>query len=1026
MRLSDLSIARPVLAWVIMFALIVFGAVSLTRLGVSYMPDVDFPILSVRVSWEGAAPEIMEAEIVDRMERRLITVEGLREMVSSVGQGSASINLEFDIERNVDAALQEVQTAIGRLELPVGVEPPIVLKSNPEESPIMWLGFFASEGQLDEHELFVLADQGIIDRLQLLPGVGEVFMGGNMERNLRVWADNNKLRQYELSILDVEQALELEHREAAAGYLENTVQERNLRVLGEAPSVEDIRNIRITRRGGAPIYGSDIRIRDVARVEDGLNDHRRITRVDGGAGLSIGIRKQIGANTVAVGERVQAEVAAIQETLPEGITLQVNFDSTRFVKEAIDETQFTLLLSGILTAIVCWLFLGSFNSTLNVVLSIPTSVIGTFLILYFLDFTLNLFTLLGLSLAIGIVVDDNIMVLENIVRHFDMGKDRVRAARDGTREIFFAALASSTAIAAIFLPVAFMEGVIGKFFFEFGVTITAAVALSLLDAVTLTPMRASRLLVREERTPRIVRITQAATGALTALYSALLAIALEHRWKVMLGAAVAFSASMGLFFLLRSEFVPTQDQSQFGARLLTPTGSSLTQTSERMRSFEDWLMQQPEYSKYVSIAGGFGGGESSSGFVFITMVPLQERDVRQEEFMQRAREAIASIDGLSGNLFDFSSRGLTARRSSPIDFTIRGPEWSVLRESSDQIERLMSDSPYFVDVESDYRAGTPESRVVPIREAAAQRGVSMDSLVRTVASGMGGVRSGRFTNDGRRYDIRLRLVPEQWRGPADLLQLQVRNNYGELIPLGDVARVESNAVVQNLTRVDRQRAISLNSNVAAGVSQVEAFAEAERLARSVLPDGYSFHAGGGSRGLAETFESLYFAMWLGILAAYFVLAAQFNSFIHPIAVLLALPFSVSGAFLALFVTGQSINLYSLIGVILLMGIAKKNSILLVEFANESRRRGHNIQDALMEAARVRFRPIFMTSLTAIAAAIPPALALGPGAESRIPMAITVIGGMLFSTALTLFVTPCAYSLLARLERSNTGGMARRN
>ncbi|MCB1322700.1 MAG: efflux RND transporter permease subunit, partial [Leptospiraceae bacterium] len=394
-RLSDVSIARPVLAWVIMFALIVFGSVALGRLGVSYMPDVDFPVLSVSVNWEGAAPEIMEAEIVDRLERRLITVEGLKEMTSGVSQGSASITLEFTIDRNIDAALQEVQTAISRLEMPTDVRPPTVRKSNPEESPIMWLGLY---GEIPERDLFVLADNMILDRLQLLDGVGEVFVGGDMERNLRVWADNRKLKEYQLTILDVEQALLNDHVEGAAGYLENTQTERNLRVLGEAASPESIRNIRINSRGGAPIYFSDIRLRDVARVDDGLNDHRRITRVDGKRGISIGIRKQIGANTVAVGDRVIAGVDAIQKELPEGITLQVNFDSTRFVKEAVDETQFTLLLSAILTALVCWFFLGNFHSTLNVILSIPTSIIGTFLILYFLDFTLNLFTLLGLSL----------------------------------------------------------------------------------------------------------------------------------------------------------------------------------------------------------------------------------------------------------------------------------------------------------------------------------------------------------------------------------------------------------------------------------------------------------------------------------------------------------------------------------------------------------------------------------------------------------------------------------------------------
>lgn len=1015
MRLSDLAIARPALAWVIMFGLIVFGAVSLGRLGVSYMPDVDFPTLSVSVAWEGAAPEVMEAEIVDRLERRVIAVEGLKEMVSTVRQGSANVALEFDIDRNIDSALQEVQTALSRIELPEGVLPPTVRKSNPEDDPILWIGLSSEERDL--RELYVLADQSIIDRLQLLPGVGEAFVGGSIERNLRIWADNNKLRQYELTALDLEQSLRLDHTEGAAGYLENSERESNLRVFGEGASVSEVANIPITRRGGAPIYFSTIRLGDVARVEDGLNDFRRITRVNGRPGLTIGIRKQIGGNAVAVGERVKAEVLEIQKSLPRDVKLTVNFDSTRFVREAIDETQFTLILSGLLTAVVCWMFLGSWNSTLNVVLSIPTSVVGTFLILYFLDFTLNLFTLLGLSLAIGIVVDDNIMVLENIVRHFDMGKDRVRAARDGAREILFAAVAASTAVAAIFLPVAFMEGVIGRFFFQFGVTITAAVALSLLDAVTLTPMRASRLLTRSERTPRIVQAVTAVMRAATTLYQSLLARALNQRLLTILAASGLFALSLLLGNLIRKEFVPAEDQSQFGARLLTPSGTSLEKTSGAFAQFEAWLGSRTDVARYIAIVGGFGGGESSTGVVFVTLVGPEERDLDQQEFMDEARAAIAKIPGLRGSLFDFSTRGLTARRGSPVEFSIRGGDWKTLRDTAEAIKAKMRASGNFEDVDSDYREGMPEVRVIPDRAQAAARGVSMDALVRTVGAAMGGIRAGRFTNDGRRYDVRIRLAEGQWTDSESLRRLQVRNIYGELVNLGEVARIESSPVVQSLTRVDRQRAISLSANVPRGKSQAAALEEAERIARELLPDGYTYFPGGGSRGFAEAFDSLYFALWLGVLAAYMVLTAQFNSFLHPIAVLLALPFSVSGAFIALFIAGQSLNLYSMIGIVLLMGIAKKNSILLVEFANEARKRGANVRDALLESAAVRFRPIVMTSLTAIAAAIPPALALGPGAESRIPMAIAVIGGMTLSTLLTLFVTPCAYSLLARFERS---------
>jgi hydrophobe/amphiphile efflux-1 (HAE1) family protein len=1017
LRITEVAIRRPVFAWMIMSALIIFGAVSVSRLGVSYLPDVDFPILSIGVSWDGAAPEVMEAEVVDRIERRIIAVQGLKEIVSNVRQSSASINLEFDIDRNVDVALQEVQAAIGSLRLPDGVDPPTIRKSNPEDNPIIWIGISSETRELKD--LFVLSEKTIADRIQLLPGVGEVFLGGSAERNLRVWVDNKKLKQYQLTILDVQEALRLEHSESAAGYLENETYERNLRALGEAATPKAVGDIRITRRGGAPVYFSDIRLRDVARIEDGLNDHRRITRVTGGReGLSIGIRKQIGANTVAVGDAVFAEIEAIQKTAPEDVEIQVSFDRTKFIRESIAETRFTLILSGILTALVCWLFLGNWSATVNVVLAIPTSIVGTFTVLYFMGFTLNLFTLLALSLAIGVVVDDTIMILENIMRHYDMGKDRVKAARDGAREITFAAVASSVAVIAIFLPIAFMDGVIGKFFFQFAVTMTAAVCLSLVEAVTLNPMRASRLLRPNLRTPRIVRATRAIIDFLTRLYQKILDRALRMRLVVLALAAIFFFGSLLLFQVIRQEFVPPQDQSQFGASLRTPIGSSLQFSSEAFQKFEEYLSKQPEVERYVAILGGFRGGESNRGFIFVTLKPQNEREAGQAEVMERIRGEIKGRPDLFGTLFDFSDSGLRSRGGYPIDLSIRGGDWDVLKTASDKILKQLEAGEIVRDVDTDYREGMPEVRVIPDRAAASIRGVSMDSIVRTLGTAIGGAREGRFTNDGRRYDIRLRLEPEQWRNAGDVQALQVRNAYGEMIDIDQVTRQETTPTVQQLTRVDRRRAIRVFGSVPPGVSQADAIKRATEVARTAVPEDYEVKIAGGSEGLAETFGSLYFALWLGLIAAYMVLAAQFNSFLHPIAVLMALPFSISGALGALYITGQSLNLYSMIGVILLMGIAKKNSILLVEFANEGRRReGLGVHDALIAAAGVRLRPILMTSLSSIAAALPPALALGPGAESRIPMAIAVIGGMVVSTMLTLFVVPCVYSLLARFESS---------
>ena len=1001
-----------------MAALVLFGSVSLGRLGLSYMPDVDFPVLSVRLSWPGAAPEVMEAEVVDRIERALLSVEGLREVTSNVRQGAAEINLEFNLERNVEAALQEVQTALASQRLPPDLDPPVIRKQNPEEDPIIWLGL---SGTSPERDLFVIADQTLVHRLQLLPGVGEVFLGGASDRNLRVWVNVEKLRAFQLTMLDIRDALRLEHSEAPGGYLDDGRTERNLRTLGEAPTAREMEQIRITRRGGRPIYFSTIRLGDVARVEDGLSDRRRITHVSGKPGLSIGIRKQKGSNAVAVGAAVRSEVVRLAKDLPQGHTLRVVFDSTVFVREAVEETEFTLLLSALLTGLVCLIFLGNWGSTANVLLSIPTSILGTLVFLYFSGFTLNLFTLLALSLAVGIVVDDAIMVLENIVRHGEMGKSPTQAAIDGASQIMFAALAATLAVIAVFLPVAFMEGVIGKFFFQFGLTISVAVALSLVEAITLTPMRAAQLRLSADRSLRIFSAGDTGVRRLAGLYRAALA-QVTRRPGVGLGVSlVLFGLSLLPLLVLRREFVPPQDQSQFGVAFRTAVGSSLEATEATVTQFERFLMGRKEVEGWVAIMGGFRGGESNRGMLFLAMKPRKERAISQQGLMALSRSQVRKIDGLEGVVIDFSNRGLAPRRTFPLEFSIRGAEWSVLKVSADRIRAALTATGLVTDVDIDYHEGMPEVRVVPDRRSAAAHGVSMEELVGTVGAAMGGLRQGSFTNEGRRYDVRLRLQAGQWADARSLRRLQLRNSFGELVDLPSIARVEMVKTVQTLTRVDRQRSINFTANTKAGSSQAEALSAAKRLAEVELPAGYVFRVGGSSRGFGEAFGSLLFALWLGILVAYMVLGAQFNSFVHPIAVLLALPFSVSGCALALLVTNQSVNLYSMIGIILLMGIAKKNSILLVEFANECRNQGASVRDAVLEAARVRLRPILMTTASTIAAALPPALALGPGAESRIPMAVSVIGGMLVSTCFTLFVVPCAYLLLSRFERSAPRG-----
>jgi len=1018
MTLSDLSIKRPVFAWMLMFGLIVFGAVSFQRLGISQLPDVDFPVLSVSVTWEGAAPEVIEAEIVDPLEQAVVSVEGIKDLSASVRQGQANINIEFTLDRNIDAALQEVQAAISRVRLPIEVDQPTVRKSNPEDQPIMWIGVSSTTRSL--REIITFVELSIKDQFQILPGVGEVILGGYTERNLRVWVDNNKLKKYELTVLDVRDALQRGHIETAAGTIENESQELNLRFLGEGATPEDVGRVVISTRGGKPIYNASIRISDVARVEDGLADIRRYSRVNGIPGIGVGIRKQRGANAVQIGLDVRKRMTELAESMPKDLSMGVTFDSTLFIKEAVEETEFTLILSSIVTALVCWFFLGSLTPTFNILLSIPTSIIGTFTAMYFLGFTLNLFTILALALAVGIVVDDAIMVLENIYRHRAMGKSRIQASLDGAREITFAAVAATLAVVAIFLPVAFMQGVIGKFFFQFGMTISVAVLLSLLEAITLTPMRCSQMMEKDERENWFVILVNKVFAALARSYRWALNICLKARWLVILTACAVFASSLSLYPKFRKEFIPAQDQSVFLVRIETVVGSSLLHTLSKLSEVEEFVKDRPEVERVFAAAGGFGGGEVNSGIVFVTLVPPLQRALKQGELMQLVREKFAGRKDIRVMIQDLSTRGLTAQRGFPVQLDISGPAWNVLEEKSNEIIAKLEATGLVVDTNTNYKVGQPEVRVSPLRAEAFSRGVPVEVIGETIQAGIGGIRQGKFTNEGRRYDVRLRLEAGERVEPEDLLALNVRNIHGELIPLREVATVEVKPTVQTISRKNRERAITIEANVAPNASQAEALEQGEKIAREILPAGYRVKIGGGAETFRESFDSLNFVLFLGVVIAYMVLASQFNSFLHPFTVLLSLPFSITGAFFALYVTDNSLNLYSMIGIILLMGLVKKNAILLVEFANKKRyEENFSVRDAILEAGPIRLRPILMTTAATLAAALPPALAIGPGAETRIPMAIAVLGGMAVSTFFTLFVVPCVYSILARFEKSQT-------
>lgn len=1021
MTLSDLSIKRPVFAWMVMTALIVFGIIGFKSMGVSQLPDVEFPVISVNLTWTGAAPEVMESDVVDVVEQAVMSVEGIRDISSSVGEGFASITIELDIDRNVDVAVQQVQTKIGQAQrlLPKDIDPPIVIKSNPAQQPFTWLTL---HGDATPRQLMEYVQDHLQDKFTSINGVGDVSLGGFVPPNLRIWVDADKLAANELTVDDVIKAVENEHSEIPAGRIETPTVEQNVRAMGEAKTPEDFGNITIAKRNGQPVY-KPIYLKDVADIEDGLDDVRRISRSDGKAAIGLGIRKQTGSNEVEVSKGVFKRFQQVRKNLPKGMALDQVINRTKFIEDSINELVFTLILSAIVTSLVCWLFLGSWTATLNILMAIPTSIIGTFIVTHFMGFTLNTFTVLGLSLAIGIVVDDSIMVLENIVRYQEQGMERVEAARQGARQITFAAVAATMAIIAIFLPVAFMSGIVGKFFYQFGVTISVAVALSLLEALMLTPMRCAQFMKAGERTTRFGKAVDNAFRRLAKSYHNGLERVLRHRWKVVLGSLAFFVLSLSISGLLRKEFLPPQDQSNFLCSLRTPVGSSIEYTNERFKEVEKFVMGRPEVTHYFAAVGGFQGGQANQGIIFVTLKAPRQRPIvapnthplSQTELMTVFRKEMNKIKDVKAFIQDLSLSGFSAKRGFPIEMSIQGPDWDQLWEHAQQIRDRMSKSGLMVDVDTDYLEGAKEVDVVPDRIKAAEHGVSIADINQVINALIGGEKISQYTHNDKRYDVKVRLKSEQRLKPQDIVGLWVWNNRGELVQLKDMVTIKERPTAVTITRHSRERAITIFANVAPGKSEATAVGEARKIAKAVLPEGYNANFTGSTQTSQESNKSLVFVFILGIFVAYMVLASQFNSYVHPFTVLVALPFSISGAFIALWMGGQSLNLYSLIGLILLMGIVKKNSILLVDFTNQMREKGMDVRAALVEACPVRLRPILMTSAATISAAIPPALAMGPGAEVRIPMSIAIIGGVIVSTFFTLFVVPCVYSLFAGLE-----------
>jgi multidrug efflux pump len=1018
MKLSQLCIDRPVLSTVMSLVIMLFGLIAMGRLQNQQFPDVDPPVVAVRTVFPGAAPEVIETSVTQPLEDQLIAIEGVKHLTSVSRDQASVISVEFDLGRDVDAAANDVRDRVARArdDLPEEVEEPVVAKQDADAFPIMWVALYG--GNYSQVALSTIAETEIQDRLAKLPGISEVLIAGEKRFSIRAWIDNSRLTAQGLTVSDLQDALRRENVDVPSGRIEGREQEFSIRTLGELKTPEEYGALIVARVDGAPV-----RLRDVATVEEGPEDERKLVRFNHEPAIGLGIVKQSQANTLDVTRAVKAEIDEIRPTLPPGIRMETAFDSSVYVERSLRDVTQTIVESIVLVVIVIFLFLRTFRATVIPALAIPVSLIGTFAVLYFLDFSINTLTLMGMTLAIGLVVDDAIVVLENITRWVEDGTPPREAARRGMDEIAFAVIAATVATIAVFLPLAFLSDKTGRLFREFGITVAAAVAISGFVALTLSPMLCARIL-RGRIEERGVR---AALGRMFERmsdgYSWLLGRLLRRNLLVLLGGALWVGLG---FLLLRSadtEFIPLADQGALRIFTQAPEGSTIEYTDRYQKAAERVVLSTPEVAKAFSVvAFGIGvPGAVNEGAMFATLKPWEERDRSQMEVVDALRMQLFGLGGIRA--FPMNLPALTiGLGDAPVSVVVQGPDVAALAHYADEIANRARAIPGLVNVRNDLVLNKPQIEVHIDRERASDLGVSAREIATTLQVLFGGLDLTSFKLRGETYDLIAQLGREGRASRRDLFGAYVRGTDGAMIPLASVMRLEDTVSPPSIPHFDRLRAATITGHLAEGAPLGRTLEAVQRIAKDVLPSGggYRITFSGESEDYFESSNALVFAYVLAVVVIYLVLAAQFESFLHPLTILSAVALSFTGALLALRVTGDTLNLFSEIGLVMLVGLVTKNSILIVEFANQLRERGEPLVDATFDAAKARFRPILMTALSTIIGIFPIALGGGAGGESRAPLGVAVVGGMLFSTLLTFFIVPATYVLLEQLREKVLG------
>ncbi|MDI6807939.1 MAG: efflux RND transporter permease subunit [Candidatus Eisenbacteria bacterium] len=1007
MFLPNLAIRRPVFIVMQVLAILVLGLVSYSRIGIDLLPNVEFPYIAITAVYPGAGAQEIENQVTKPIEEAMSSLNRLKNMYSTSAEGFSQIVLEFEIGVKVRDADSDVREKIAemRSQLPRDMEEPTIAKFDVSATPVM---IFSLGGDLPLDELRTLAEDKVKNRIQQTEEVAQVSLVGGLEREIRVEVDRRKLSAYHLSVQQIIGALAGENLNLPGGRVEIQPQELVLRFTGEFQNVPEIGEIPLANGGGTSLH-----LKDVATVKDTFKELREITKLDGKPSVSFIVYKQSGGNTVKVCSRLKKTIEKLGKELPAGITIQVASDQSKYIRRAVTDTMWTLYLGALFATLVIFIFLGNIRSTIIAALAIPTSILATFILMQAFGYTINMMTLMGLSLCVGILIDDAIVVRENIFRHVEEGMDPEEASKFGTEEVGLAVMACTFTIIAVFVPVAYMGGIVGKFFRAFSFTVVFAVLYSLWDSFTMAPMLSAKVLAKKKTEKKtFLDKLFAPLGRffqnLNKAYGKTLAWSLHHKFLIIFSATVLFVLSISLTSFLGKEFMPTGDRGEFRVGVETPIGTSIQATEKAVSEVEKILRTYPEvHSLFTTI--GTDVGASNKGSIRVELVPLALRKRETAEVENAVRERLAELPGLKSKIQLIGM--FEGEVGYEIELYIKGPEIRVLDRLSAELLDIVEGIPGIVDPDRSVREGKPEMRVVVNREKASRLGISTMQVASTLRALVDGNVATKFRQGEKEIDVRVIMPPEQKNNPLDISSIDIPSQLGVTVPIKSITTLSEGSGPTQITRQNRQRMATVTANIA-GRPLSEITRDLNRkLADLSLPTGYEIEQRGEAEMMGDMFTNMILVMILGVVFIFIVLGSQFNSFLHPFTIMLALPLAIVGALLATYLTGKSINMMTMVGMILLMGIVTKNSILLVDYAITLRKRGLPREEAILKAGPVRLRPILMTSAAMIMGMFPTALGMGEGAEWRQGLGIAVIGGLITSTLLTLIVVPVTYVIV---------------